>query len=269
MTAIHQMTIRRGKMCEIFGVSSREKRDYTKLLGEFFSHSDVNPHGFGIASIKDGKPVIVKEPVRASESGLLEDVMKRFSSEDLLLAHIRLATKGQISMENTHPFTMEDDAGTSWTLVHNGTIFESSELSRYCYTQKGETDSERILCFLTDLINEAVSEGSLSDMDRIRIVEDMIFRITPENKVNILISDGRLLYAHTNFRESMYMMKREGDVVISSRPLTERDEWEELPIDTLLVFRQGEKIYEGSPHGNEFFETEEKMRFLFLDYAGM
>ena len=275
-------------MCELFGVSSSVNRDQRDLLREFFSHSDSNPHGWGIVTYPGSisssgsmAPEIVKSPEKASESRTLERVMDAPVSEKLMMAHIRFATKGQVSPENTHPFINKDRSGIRWTLVHNGTIFENDELSEYFHVQKGETDSERILFCLTDRMNRMTDiKGSrLTEDDRIKVVEDLLRDITPVNKVNILISDGVDLYAHTNLRESMFMLRRGGkeqspfgpasvETIISSRPLTD-EAWKELPLNTLLVFRDGEQIYEGTPHSNEFIETEEKIRYLFLDYAGM
>ena len=33
--------------------------------------------------------------------------------------------------------------------------------------------------------------------------------------------------------------------------------------------QDGKQMYTGTDHGNEFFETEEKMRLLFLDFANL
>ena len=40
-------------------------------------------------------------------------------------------------------------------------------------------------------------------------------------------------------------------------------------MNTLLAFESGRCKYTGKPHENEFFDSEEKMRMLFLDYAGL
>ena len=47
------------------------------------------------------------------------------------------------------------------------------------------------------------------------------------------------------------------------------NDWQDVPLNTLMVFREGEEIYRGTAHSEEFFFDEEKMRLLFLDYAGM
>ena len=45
--------------------------------------------------------------------------------------HIRLATVGSRDYENCHPFVREDNYGRHWTLIHNGTMFDCPQLSRY------------------------------------------------------------------------------------------------------------------------------------------
>ncbi|MCR5529980.1 MAG: class II glutamine amidotransferase [Saccharofermentans sp.] len=63
--------------------------------------------------------------------------------------------------------------GRTWTLAHNGTIFEGDLLNRY-YIQNGTTDSERILLYLIDQIDSHIQYGSdLSDIDiRAKLIED-------------------------------------------------------------------------------------------------
>ena len=89
--------------------------------------------------------------------------------------------------------------------------------------------------------------------------------------MNILISDGTSLYAHTNYRGSMNVMEISGLAAVSSKPLygAPAENWEELPLNALMVYEKGRLIYRGIPHGNEYFEDEERTRALFLDYANM
>lgn len=75
-----------------------------------------------------------------------------------MIAHIRLATRGTIGYENTHPFVMGDISGRRWTLAHNGTIFEGSCLSSLSHRQQGQTDSERILSYTIGRVNEKLEQ---------------------------------------------------------------------------------------------------------------
>lgn len=260
-------------MCELFGLSSKEKVRTTALLTEFFSHAKDNPHGWGAAVFGGGKAEVVKEPVPAAESSAAKAFAGKHRDACLLLAHIRYATKGAVSSENTHPFVMKDIGGEEWVLAHNGTIFGCEALSGYIHDQQGETDSERILLYLIESLNMRMREKgeSLTNEEKAEVVRKVLMEITPGNKVNLLISDGKLLFVHTNYRGSLMYIMTDGAVTISSKPLWAAlpETWEEVPLNTLMAFEKGRLIYRGEPHDNEYFEDEERTRMLFLDYANM
>ena len=67
-------------------------------------------------------------------------------------AHIRYATIGNVEFKNCHPYSDEDNTGRRWTLIHNGTIFEYKPLNAYVKEQSGDTDSERILIHIINLL---------------------------------------------------------------------------------------------------------------------
>ena len=132
-------------MCELFGIISAESHEINDDLKEFFSHSNAHPHGWGLACLEENNFHIEKEPIQASKSNQLR---KRLSNPIIVktaLAHIRNATIGNIDYSNCHPFTYKDQQGRTWTLIHNGTIFNGKLLNKYVDIQNGDTDSERIL----------------------------------------------------------------------------------------------------------------------------
>ena len=253
-------------MCELFGLSSSFEYEAGPVLREFFSHADQNPHGWGLANMSGSRPSIKKEAVSALKSETLRALLDSGIRTELLIGHIRFATKGSISLTNTHPFRQASSDGTTWTLAHNGTVFSCDELSGYVHRQEGETDSERILRFLIDRVG---ADEILTVEERIRTIDELIHTVTPGNKINILISDGTLLYAHSNMKGSMYYYMEQGLAAVSSKPLENMEGWTEMPLNTLLAFRDGECVYRGAPHENEYIEDPEKLKFLFLDYAGM
>lgn len=239
-------------MCELFGISSREKIHCNILLRTFFSHSVNHPDGWGLASFHDGGASIEKEPLSAAESAYLRARLKDNISEDVLLAHIRKASVGNLSYQNTHPFALRDGQGCLWTLIHNGTIFESPLLEPYRQFQKGSTDSERILYYLVEQINH----GRGSSLSRCAIIEEAVCAIAPKNKVNLLIYDGSLLYIHCNHRGSLYLWQRPETVVVSTQPLNQAS-WMEVPLNTLLAYRQGKLVYTGKPHSHEYVKPDD------------
>lgn len=241
-------------MCELLGVSSVEKLPCNVLLREFYSHGTEHPDGWGLATFYENAVSLEKEPVSAVGSAYLRTRLTDDIVEDILLAHIRKASVGTLAYRNTHPFTRRDDSERMWTLIHNGTIFESAVLEPYKLQQRGESDSERILCYLVGQINAG---RAISAQDRFSVVDKVIHAITPGNKVNLLIYDGELLYVHMNHRRSLYLWDRPGALVVSTQPLNQEN-WREVPLNTLLAYRQGELIYVGRSHPNEYIKTEDK-----------
>lgn len=255
-------------MCELFGVSSVNKINVTALLREFFSHGNEHPNGWGMAFFYNGSVSLEKEPENSVKSLYLKQRLEDCIVADNMMAHIRLATKGGMDYKNSHPFVVRDNYDRAWTFEHNGTVFECEALNRYVKIQRGNTDSERILLYITDRVNkEQEKKGrALDKKERFDLIDEVICEISPENKVNLLIYDGELLYAHTNFKDSLHVLEQEDTAIISTRPLDERN-WKDLPMNTLCAYEDGKLLYTGTDHGHEFFETEEKMKLLFLDYA--
>lgn len=257
-------------MCELFGVSSPEKIQLTSLLSEFFSHGDHHPDGWGMAFFSGNEVSLEKQPVNSKKSPYLRERLKGAIESDSMIAHIRLATKGFVEYENTHPFVQKDVRGRNWTLAHNGTIFDSELLNPMFYVQSGHTDSERILCYFIKEINTLYQQipckEELSAEDRFRLADRIICSITKGNKVNLLLFDGELLYVHTNYRSSLYCRKEQTGILFSTKPLDLKD-WKPVPMTTLLAFRRGKLVFKGTDHGHEYFDSASKTKHLYLDYA--
>ena len=326
----------RDNMCELFAAQALRKVRLNELLQEFFSHGKDHPHGWGMAFLTPHGAATEKEPAAAHKSSYLRHRLTSSVCTNALIAHIRLATKGSLEYRNTHPFTRPDATGRAWTLAHNGTIFDCDVLNRYALLQEGSTDSERILMYIVDKINEATAQkalrlvtsppqaglqqmaaqdgegeahlegttgeeatqrtaeaipmgggqlepqvhnGTLSAAglpqtleltaeERFCVVESVIREITPENKVNLLLFDGELLYAHTNYRASLHISVQDGSAFISTQPLSTLH-WQELALNTLVALKDGQVVRTARAHTNEFFDSEEKMRLLFIDYSSL
>lgn len=257
-------------MCELFGVNSTEKIHLNIMLKELFSHAAEHPHGWGMAFFYGNAVSLEKQPEAAFKSRYLRQRLQAEIFADKMIAHIRLATKGTMDYENTHPFVMRDNSDRTWTLAHNGTIFDCGALEPFVKLQQGQTDSERILCYLIDCVNRAQDDvrRPLAPEERFHLVDSILCEITPENKVNLLLYDGEMMYVHTNYRDSLYRSRQGRAILFSTRPLGQGT-WEALPMNTLVAYRDGRLLFTGTDHGHEFVDSEEKMRLLFLDFAGL
>ncbi|MCD7928340.1 MAG: class II glutamine amidotransferase [Oscillospiraceae bacterium] len=255
-------------MCELLGVFTRTTIPVNDLLREFVSHSTDHPNGWGLAFFHGDSVSLEKEPVMALKSAYLRERLRRPISTSAMVAHIRLATRGTVDYENCHPFVGRDSGGRTWTLLHNGTVFEAPELDRYVHTQEGHTDSERILCHLLSQVNQeqTLSGVPLTTQQRFALLERLTERLSRRSKLNLMIYDGELLYTHTNYAASLYQAQVETGRVFATTPLGRLD-WQPLPMNTLCAWRQGEPVFQGKPHKYEYLDNEEDMRLLFLDYA--
>ena len=256
------------KMCEIFGFSSSKEEELNDYLREFYSHCEEHPHGWGLAILDPDRFSVIKEPLKARSSIMLGNVLLNPIVSKTALAHIRLATIGDKEFYNCHPFVKKDNAGRRWTLIHNGTIFDCPDLCKYSTIEEWETDSERILLAIVDHINnlEAFKGESLSLRERFDVVSDLIRDMAYTNKLNLIIHDGEQMYVHTNLRESLHYLKDENGIFISTQALDDKV-WEEIPLNTVLSFINGDLLFKSEAHSNEYIETEEQLRFIerFID----
>lgn len=257
-------------MCEIFGACTEKSCHFNEYLKEFYSHSNEHPHGWGLASADSGKMTVMKEPVQASKSRCLAELLSGHIEADAVLAHIRYATIGNVEDKNCHPFQKKDSRGRRWTLVHNGTIFGYEPLEDVLHYQYGDTDSERILLYLVGKIDqgEAGKAGGMSDEERFRLVDAILSDMAKGNKLNLLFFDGTYMYVHTNYKDSLHCLQKKGEILLSTVPLS-GEKWEKVPMMRLLVYKAGELVYEGACHGQEYIESEENIKYLYQIFSGL
>jgi predicted glutamine amidotransferase len=144
-------------MCRLFGmtaghVSMKATFWLLEAPDSLAQQSRHNPDGYGIATYgSDGTPVLDKRPRAAYED---EEFAReaREKESTTFLAHIRYASTGGLSMENTHPFEQDNRV-----FAHNGVIEGlpklEAELGSYRELVKGETDSERFCALITKQID--------------------------------------------------------------------------------------------------------------------
>jgi len=256
-------------MCEIFCFNSDAPKQVNECLECFYNHSDKHPHGWGLANIRSDEFIINKEPVKASCSQHLKDILSNPVVGKNVFAHIRLATVGEIISSNCHPFIKKDANGRSWMLIHNGTIFDFPQLDNYKDKEYGDTDSERILLYIIDKIDEfEINKGSPSTIkERFDILSELIEDLSKNNKLNLMIYDGDLTYIHSNMKDSLYYLKNEEGFLVASTPVSDDENWEPVELNKLFALINGNIIFESRKHSNEFILTEEMEKLIeeFLD----
>ncbi len=257
-------------MCEIFGYSGRRKKKLNADLKEFYSHADMHPNGWGLAIMDDFPYDMEKESVNALKSRRLRLRLSKDIVSGMLLAHIRYATIGSESLCNAHPFAGVDRSGRQWVLIHNGTIFEFDPMNRYSHLQAGETDSERILLYILDKMDDKICERGreLTSDERFFLMDKIVSDIAVGNKLNLMVYDGEILYAHTNCGGTLHFREDDDGITISTRGLA-RGRWQKFPMTRLIGFVKGEWAYEGRVHNHRYIEDQEAVKQLYLAYAGL
>ena len=254
-------------MCELFGASLHYSIQLNIYLKEFYSHSVRHPHGWGLMLQNDDGIEIEKEPLRADKSHYLYARLSVPIRAKAAMAHIRYATVGNVEYKNCHPYIDTDSSGRKWVLMHNGTIFDYGPLTKYIPEQVGDTDSERILLHILDLMNERIrKEGEPDVRERFEMIDTLITKMAPNNKLNLVLYDGELLYVHTNYANSLHFCHISQGTLFSTEPLSQQ-EWEPVPMTTLLGYRDGELVYTGTNHGQEYVDSEENMKYLYQIFS--
>lgn len=142
-------------MCRLFGfrsvILSQVHSSLTVAENALVEQSEDHPDGWGVAYYLADAPHIVKSVQTAINDNLFTRVSGIVSSQTVI-AHLRKATVGQLSIINTHPFQYG-----KWVFAHNGNLknFDQlrpqlvamidPDLQRYVL---GTTDSEVIFFIL-------------------------------------------------------------------------------------------------------------------------
>lgn len=102
-----------------------------------------NPDGFGIGTFEpDGSPDIDKAPERALGADLFwHEAVEECSTT--YVAHVRAASVGALTYENTHPFERDGRL-----FAHNGVLAFDEPRDDV----RGQTDSEQLFAVVTDAI---------------------------------------------------------------------------------------------------------------------
>lgn len=138
-------------MCRMLGIVAKSGID-ASLLRDFRTLAEIgrvrkgaqagHRDGWGIAYFDEDAPDYAGRRPRSASEDIreYEQACKRVDEKRprIIIAHVRKASQGSCSLENTHPFIKD-----GWCFAHNGTIYYTQE------KLKGRTDSER---FFEDIV---------------------------------------------------------------------------------------------------------------------
>jgi len=227
-------------MCDIFGMSCNDADRATRSLPRFAEYAHRNADGWGIGWYENGAAHVERAPTQGDRDPRFFEAMEEARSE-VLIAHLRYST-GAPSWEcNCHPF-IRNHRGRDWMMAHNGWVNDAEDHPE----AMGTTDSEQIFNEIIDEVGEYQDSGTIRGIyPALKLaIENVFDRYGRGVRLNLLISDGRSLYAFHHYPgKPMFMLRRSkmygGAVLVSTQKLTEED-WEPIPENRLLVIDGGE-----------------------------
>jgi predicted glutamine amidotransferase len=139
--------------------------------------------------------------------------------------HVRRATVGDLTHENTHPFCLGP-----YSFSHNGTIrnitrFADPNVER----PAGDTDSE----YLFRLVMHHLDASD--PIDGLRYAMKATIERFPFSSLSFLFSDGERLYAYRLGHCELYWMAKAGQLIVSTERLTDDETWHHVRQDVVLV----------------------------------
>ncbi len=211
-------------------------------------------HGWGVATYRNHLPDVSKQAWAAYHGEHFKRAAARIYSRTVV-AHVRQATVGPPSPENTHPFTYQ-----RWIFAHNGTVpgFERVR-DRLLHAMSGEhrnaiqgvTDSEHIFHFIMSRLGEDRSRP-LIEVLRSGAAEVIAWCRAVDADANVglnmLLSDGEQIVG-TRWGRTLFYAERDGvrdceicgfphvhhnpkadyrAIVVASEPITQ-ERWQEVP----------------------------------------
>ncbi len=191
----------RPSMCRLFGfrsvIPSAVHRSLVAAENALGIQSAGHPDGWGVAYYIDGAPHVTRSPAHALSDALFHRVSGVVSSETVL-AHVRKATQGPLTVLNCHPFQYG-----RWTFGHNGDIPRFHQAWRKSMMGEvaprlrrfvlGETDSEvMFMLFLTRL-------ERYGPLDKPHVVDDVLAALEET------IADVRAMCAPLDDGETMFL----------------------------------------------------------------
>jgi glutamine amidotransferase len=119
------------------------------------------PDGTGLGWFEGGRPAVAKQPLAAYEDQAFGREAREVTSRTFI-AHVRYASTGGVSPENTHPFEQRGRL-----FAHNGVIQDLDRLEQQLGDAgslvEGETDSERYFALITrEIERDGDTNGDVS-----------------------------------------------------------------------------------------------------------
>ncbi len=253
-------------MCELLGMSANVPTDICfSFTGLVQRGGRTGPHkdGWGITFYEGLGCRTFKDPQPSFNSPIARLVQDYPIKSCAVVSHIRQANRGEVSLENTHPFTREL-WGRHWTFAHNGQLSGFRRLKTGTYRPVGQTDSEYAFCWLLARLAERYPRRPANWPAVFRYIAELADELRQKGIFNMLLSDGCFVMGYCS--TDLYWITRRApfgkatlidqdveidfqrqttpkDVVtvIATQPLTGNETWHKVAPGESVLFRLGER----------------------------
>ena len=247
-------------MCQLLGMNANTPTDVMFSFTGFATRAEEHRDGFGIAFF-EGAGVRLMVDAQSARSSPVAEMVRRFPIRSQnIVAHIRKATQGRVTLANTHPFVREL-WGRYWVFAHNGDLKGFAPRLHGAFRPVGETDSERAFCWLMQELAKAHASVPTT-LELTATLRELAPLPAAHGSFNFTLSNGQALWAHcsTNLHHIVRQHPftraslQDDDVtvdfaahtsvsdrvaVIVTEPLTKDEAWTAFASGELRVFVDG------------------------------
>ena len=247
-------------MCQLLGMNANTPTDVMFSFTGFATRAEEHRDGFGIAFF-EGAGVRLMVDAQSARSSPVAEMVRRFPIRSQnIVAHIRKATQGSVTLANTHPFVREL-WGRYWVFAHNGDLKGFAPRLHGAFRPVGETDSERAFCWLMQELAKAHASVPTT-LELTATLRELAPLPAAHGSFNFMLCNGQALWAHCSthlyslVRKSPFGLAELHDedlsidfaeattpddrvAVVATEPLTRNEEWSRFAPGELRVFAGG------------------------------
>lgn len=187
-------------------MSSLEPATLSISLGRFSERGGLRaPHrdGWGVAFYSGRDVRRLRDTEAASGSRGMAFLREQDYRSRIILAHVRQATLGAVTLENTQPFAREL-GGRMHTFAHNGDLPEIGQVAAGTlgrFRPLGDTDSEQAFCLLLSHLEPLWAQTQPPALtERLTTLVRVAALLRRLGTANFLYSDSEYLFVHGHER---------------------------------------------------------------------
>lgn len=249
-------------MCRLFAVCSADPTPIRRAFAALRVQSHEHKDGWGLVEFREGEPS--PRVQHSTRSAFCCSQFQQLGGElavQRLLVHVRLASVGQVTLSNAHPFHRH-----GWAFAHNGTVkrfadrradFEGQIEPKHRAEIQGETDSERCFALFLSLLERRALLGVPVEPRQVaRVVAEVMRTVDrtfdagapadAKSSLNFLASDGRIIVASRRGR-TLFVAGDDRRRMIASEPLWHDDRWHPLDENEVVVIDEGLGLHRFPP----------------------